>query len=111
MTQLENEIVSIGGYVKNEKTNEVWKGIIQGNEISFKQLLPMKNKRSSHFAFAFQKNFIVFGGEENEYENSKIEKYVPTTEQWTEGPLLPSYLNKIKYNAVMNRQAKIILMT
>ena len=53
----------------------------------------------------------MFGGEENEYENSKIEKYDPTTEQWTDGPFLPVYLNKIKDNAVMNRQGKIILMT
>ena len=52
----------------------------------------------------------MFGGEET--ENSKIEKYDPITEQWSDGPLLPCYLSTYKGdNAVMNRQGKIILMT
>ena len=54
MTLLRNEIVLIGGRKSNgEWTNEVWKGIIQGNEISFEPLPSMKNKRSNHFAFAY----------------------------------------------------------
>ena len=111
MTQLENEIVLIGGENSNlEKTNEVWKGIIQGNEISFEQLPSMKNRRSGHFAFAIQDKIVVFGGEQN--ETSKIETYDPITEQWTDGPFLTCYLNKyLGDNAVMNRQGKIILMT
>ena len=122
MTQLENEIVLIGGRTIREKTNEVWKGIIQGNEIRFEQLPSMKNKRSTHFAFAIQGKIYVFGGEENEKKKSKIEIYDPITKLWTDGPLLPCYLSRfhsdiynelewLSDNAVMNRQGKIILMT
>ena len=112
MTQLQNEIVLIRGSNSNgEKTNEVWKGIIQGNEIKFEQLQSMKSKRSNHFAFEIQGKIVVFGGEENYKENTKIEIYDPTTKKWTDGPLLPCYLNKVTGNAVMNRQGKIILMT
>ena len=111
MTQLGNDIVLIGGGNFNyEKRNEVWKGIIQGNEIRFEQLPSMKNERSEHFAFAIQEKIYVFGGEEYWNKNSEIEIYDPITKQWTDGPLLPRRSNKYKNNAVMNRQGKIILM-
>ena len=110
MTQLRNEIVLIGGDNSYEKwTNEVWKGIIQGNEISFEQLPSMKNWRSYHFAFAIHGNIYVFGGEYNRH-NSKIEIYDPIIKKWTDGPHLPCYLSKKDDCAVMNRQGKIILV-
>ena len=115
MTLLRNEIVLIGGGKSySDKTNEAWKGIIQGNGIRFDQLPSMKNKRSGHFAFAIKGIIYVFGGEENEDKNSKIEKYDPIIKQWTDGPLMdygPCYLSKwFGDNAVINRQGKIILL-
>ena len=107
---MDQELVVGESYL--EKKNEVWKGIIQGDEINFEQLPSMKNKRERHFAFAIQGKIFVFGGEERYWcENSKIEIYDPITKQWTDGPLLPCYLDKWIGNAVMNRQGKIILMT
>merc|ERR1712126_489091 len=58
-----------------------------------------------------QDKIYVFGGEPGGIGNSKIEKYDRITKRWTDGPLLPCYLNK-SYgdNAVMSRQGKIILI-
>ena len=50
----------------------------------------MKLKRGSHFSFSLHGKIIVFGGEENEEENSHIEVF--DGEKWIDGPQLPCYM-------------------
>ena len=57
MTAFEDGFVLIGGYFSikdEEETNEVWKGIMKDDEITFENLPPMKHKRGSHFSFSLK---------------------------------------------------------
>ena len=117
MTAFDDGFVLIGGFKIGElRTNEVWKGILKDDEITFENLPPMKHKRSYHFSFSLHGKNFVFGGEENRKENSHIEVF--DGEKWIEGPQLPCYMstttsfvtNKCD-NAVTNRDGKIILLS
>ena len=110
MTQFQNDLILTGGRYDLKSLNEVWKGILQENKISFEPLPPMKQQRAHHFAFHFEGNIFVFGGEENDKENSSVELY--NGKNWIDGPILPYYLSKWNGdNAVMNRNGKILIFS
>ena len=110
-TILDNHIFLIGGFVGRNKTTRVWKGVVSKvtQEITFKEIQPMKYKRGYHFSIPFQDKIFVFGGEKNKKSNSKIEVY--NGELWREVNNLAFYLSRSSGNAVLNRNGMIIIMT
>ena len=102
-----DNIYLIGGLVEClGATNKIWKGTIDDrNEITFKEVPPMQNKRYYHFSFSYSNKIYIFGGEE---DNGKVEIF--DGQGFIQGPQFSFYLSRFNGdNAILNMNGIIII--
>ena len=83
--------------LSGRSSNRVFKGSVDGENIIWKEVNPMKFNRNRHTAFKMNENVYVFGGNETRV----CERFDLSVEKWSESYHLPLHLCCTPYFAII----------